>query len=182
MRFAATRPGGGAHVDGVLSLGCNISIDTTFVTSMLARMSSRHPERLLADLRAVGDSATELDTWLTVHTYLVAMLRKFRGSVDPLRSLAREIVRPFEAGGESPFCSWYRDASANVGVVRCLFEDSEQFRSFVADLVLSQSESKRLGDRYRDESILIEPDSGHFDLERPEIVMKHIEAMLTQSA
>jgi pimeloyl-ACP methyl ester carboxylesterase len=182
MRFAATRPGGGAHVDGVLSLGCNISIDTTFVTSMLARMSSRHPERLLADLRAVGDSATELDTWLTVHTYLVAMLRKFRGSVDPLRSLAREIVRPFEAGGESPFCSWYRDASANVGVVRCLFEDSEQFRSFVADLVLSQSESKRLGDRYREDSILIEPDSGHFDLERPEIVMKHIEAMLTQSA
>jgi tRNA A-37 threonylcarbamoyl transferase component Bud32/pimeloyl-ACP methyl ester carboxylesterase len=175
MRFAATRPGGGAHVDGVLSLGCNISIDTTFVTSMLARMSSRHPERLLADLRAVGDSATELDTWLTVHTYLVAMLRKFRGSVDPLRSLAREIVRPFEAGGESPFCSWYRDASANVGVVRCLFEDSEQFRSFVADLVLSQSESKRLGDRYREDSILIEPDSGHFDLERPEIVMKHIE-------
>jgi tRNA A-37 threonylcarbamoyl transferase component Bud32/pimeloyl-ACP methyl ester carboxylesterase len=182
MRFAATRPGGGAHVDGVLSLGCNISIDTAFVTSMLARMSSRHPERLLADLRAVGDSATELDTWLTVHTYLVAMLRKFRGSVDPLRSLAREIVRPFEAGGESPFCSWYRDASANVGVVRCLFEDSEQFRSFVADLVLSQSESKRLGDRYREDSILIEPDSGHFDLERPEIVMKHIEAMLTQSA
>jgi hypothetical protein len=179
MRFAAARPGGGAQVDAVLSLGCNISLETTFVTSMLARMSSRHPERLLADLRSVGESATELDTWLTIHTYLVAMLRKFRGAVDPLRSLAREIVRPFEAGGESPFYSWYRDASANVSVVRCLFEDSERFRSFVSDLVLGQAESKRLGDRYREDSILIEPDTSHFDLERPEVVAKHVEAILS---
>lgn len=178
MRFAAARPGGGARLDGVLSLGCNISLETCFVTSMLARMSSRHPERLLADLKAVGDSAAELDTWITIHTYLVAMLRKFRGAVDPLRQLAREIVRPFESGGESPFLSWYRDASANVPIVRCLFEDSERYRAFVSDLVLGQADSKRLGDKYREDSILIEPDSAHFDLERPEVVMKHLEAML----
>ena len=178
MRFAGARPGGGAHLDGVLSLGCNISLDTTFVTSMLARMSSRHPERLLADLRDVGASATALDDWIVIHTYLVAMLRKFRGAVDPLRSLAREIVRPFEAGGESPFVSWYRSASANIPVVRCLFEDSEKFRAFVRDLILSQVESKRLGESYREDSILIEPDTGHFDLERPEIVQKHLEAMM----
>jgi pimeloyl-ACP methyl ester carboxylesterase len=178
LRFAAARPGGGARLDGVLSLGCNISLETCFVTSMLARMSSRHPERLLADLRSVGESVTELDSWLTIHTYLVAMLKKFRGAVDPLRQLAREIVRPFEAGGESPFYSWYRDASTTVRVVRCLFEDSERYRAFVGDLVLGQADSKRLGDHYREDSILIEPDSGHFDLERPDVVMKHVEAML----
>lgn len=178
LRFAAARPGGGARLDGVLSLGCNISLETCFVTSMLARMSSRHPERLLADLRAVGETTTELDAWLTVHTYLVAMLRKFRGAVDPLRSLAREIVRPFEAGGDSPFCSWYRDASANVRGVRCLFEDSERHRAFVSDLLLKQAETRRLGDHYREDSILIEPDAGHFDLERPDVVQKHLEAMI----
>ncbi len=178
MRFAAARPGGGVRLDGVLSLGCNISIETCFLTSMLARMSSRHPERLLIDLRSVGDSATELDTWLTIHTYLVAMLKKFRGSIDPLRQLAREIIRPFEAGGESPFVSWYRDASANVPVVRCLFEDNERHRTFVSDLVLGQDSSHKLGDRYREDSILIEPDTGHFDLERPDIVSKHLESLL----
>ena len=178
MRFAAARPGGGARLDGVLSLGCNISIETCFVTSMLARMSSRHPERLLADLRTVGDSATELDTWLTVHTYLVAMLKKFRGSIDPLRQLAREIVRPFEAGGESPFISWYRDASANIPVVRCVFDDDERHRTFVSDLVLGQDTSNRLGDKYREDTILIEPDAGHFDLEKPEVVSKHLDALL----
>jgi hypothetical protein len=178
MRFAAARPGGGARVDGVLSLGCNISLETCFVTSMLARMSSRHPERLLADLRTVGESATELDAWLTVHTYLVAMLRKFRGSIDPLRQLAREIVRPFEGTGDSAFNSWYRDASANVRGLRCVFEDNEAHRNFVRDLVLGQAASNRLGDRYREDTIIIEPDTGHFDLERPDVVGKHLEALL----
>ena len=178
MRFAAARPGGGARVDAVLSLGCNISLATCFVTSMLARMSSRHPERLLADLRSVGESATELDSWLTVHTYLVAMLRKFRSSVDPLRSLAREIMRPFEEGGDSAFLSWYRDASANVRGIRCLFEDNELHRAFVTEILLTQATTKKLGDRYREDSILIEPDTAHFDLERPDVVQKHVEALL----
>ena len=179
MRFAAARPGGGARIDGILSLGCNISLDTCFVSGMLARMSSRHPERLLADLRAVGETMTELDSWLTVHTYLVAMLRKFRSAVDPLRSLAREIVRPFEEGGDSPFITWYREASANVRGVRCVFEDNERHRTFVSDLLLSQSTTKRLGDRYREDSIVIESDAAHFDLERPDVVQKHLEALVT---
>ncbi len=179
LRFAAVRPGGGAELDGILSLGCNISLETCFVSSMLARMSSRHPERLLADLRSVGESANELDSWLTVHTYLVAMLRKFRNSVDPLRSLAREIVRPFEEGGDSPFIAWYREASANLRTIRCVFEDNEHHRSFVSELLLSQETTKRLGDRYREDTIVIEPDAAHFDLERPDVVQKHLEAMMT---
>jgi len=178
IRFAAARPGGGARLDGILSLGCNVSMETCFLTSMLARMSSRHPERLLADLRSVGESTTELDSWLTVHTYMVAMLRKFRGAVDPLRSLAREIVRPFEGAGDSPFYSWYRDASANVKVIRCLFEDNAVHRAFVSDAVLRQTESHRLGEHYREDTILIEPDTGHFDLERPDVVGKHLESMI----
>jgi hypothetical protein len=180
LRFAASRPGGGARLDGVLSLGCNISRETCFVTGMLARMSSRHPERLLADLRSVGESAEELDSWLTMHTYLVAMLRKFRNSVDPLRQLSREIVAPFETDGESPFIRWYREASASVRGVRCVFEDTERYRSFVADLMLRHPETGLLGPRYREDTIVIEPDSEHFDLERPDFVGRHLEALLSQ--
>lgn len=181
LRFAAGRPGGGASIDGVLSLGCNISLQTCSVTAMLARMSSRHPERLLADLRTVGESATELDSWLKVHTYLVAMLRKFRGAVDPLRQMAREIIRPFEVG-ESAFYSWYRDASTNVRGVRCVFEDDEHHRAFVSDLAARQAESNRLGDRYREDTIVIEPGAAHFDLEQPDVVSKHLEALLAGMA
>jgi pimeloyl-ACP methyl ester carboxylesterase len=177
LRFAAARPGGGARVDGVLALGCNVAKETCFVTALLARMSSRHPERLLADLRTVGESTTGIDEWLTVHSYLVAMLRKFRGNIDPLRQMAREVVAPFEGGG-SPFPSWFREASANVRGIRCVFEDTELYRAFVTTLLLEQPETHSLGDPYREDSIVIEPGTNHFDLERPEMVAKHVEALL----
>jgi hypothetical protein len=44
--------------------------------------------------------------------------------------------------------------------------------------VLSQPTSNKLGDKYREDSIVIEPDAAHFDLEKPEVVGKHIEALL----
>jgi serine/threonine protein kinase len=180
LRFVAMRPGGGARVDAVLASSCNVSLETCHVTAMLARMSSRHPERLLADLRAVGDTAKGLDEWLTVHTYLVDMLRKFRGGVDPLRQLAREIVRPFEAGGTSPFVEWFRDASANVLAIRCVFEDGEPYRTFVRDLLATPASTHALGDRYHDGSIVIETGAGHYDLQRPEVMERHLDALLAQ--
>jgi hypothetical protein len=144
---------------------------------MLARMSSRHPERMLTDLRAVGDAMAGLDAWLTVHTYLVAMLGKFRGAVDPLRQLAREIVAPFEDGG-SPLAEWYRAASAGVPALRCVFEDNELHRDFVRDLLLRHGDEGVLGEHYREGSVVIEPDTNHFDLERPEMVQRQLEALL----
>jgi hypothetical protein len=59
-----------------------------------------------------------------------------------------------------------------------VFDDDERHRAFVSDLVLGQGTSNRLGDKYREDSILIEPDAGHFDLERPDIVSKHLESLL----
>jgi serine/threonine protein kinase len=177
MRFTGGRPGGGARVSGVLSLGCNVSLETCFVTRMLARMSSHHPERMLTDLRAVGDAMAGLDSWLTVHTYLVAMLGKFRTAVDPLRQLAREIVAPFENGG-FPFPEWYRSTAAGAAAVRCVFEDDELHRGFVRDLILRHADEAILGERYREGSVLIEPDTTHFDLERPELVQRHLEVLI----
>lgn len=179
LRFAAARPGGGARLDGVLALGCNVSKETCFVTSILARMSTRHPERLLADLRAVGDSTADLEAWLTLHTYLVSMLRKFRGTIDPLRQVAREIVAPFEGATVSPFIAWHRDAAANVRALRCVFEDSETYRSFVAGLPLEPGTAAGAGERRASAALVIEPGAGHFDLARPDVVLRHLEALIT---
>lgn len=180
LRFVAARPGGGARLDAVLASGCNVSLESCHVTAMLARMSSRHPERLLADLRVVGETARGLDDWLTVHTYLVAMLRKFRGGVDPLRQLAREIVRPFEAGGTSPFVGWFREASANVHAIRCVFEDGEPYGTFVRTLLGSSSSRAELGGKYQAGSIVIEPGAGHYDMQRTEVLARHLDALLAR--
>lgn len=177
LRFAGARPGGGARIDAILTLGCNISLETCFVTSMLARMSSRHPERLLGDLRAVGDHMSGLDDWLTVHTYLVAMLGKFRNGVDPLRQLAREIVAPFEEGG-SPVPEWLRAAAGNVPVVRSVWEDDERHRTFVGDLMMRHADTKVLGQAWREGSLVIEAETSHFELERPDVVQRHLAAVI----
>lgn len=178
LRFAAARPHGGARVDAIVAAGCNVSAETCVVTGLLARMSSRHPERLLADLRAVGDATTELDAWLRVHGYLVEMLRKFRGAIDPLRALAREIVGPFEGGAASPFPGWFREAAAHLGAIRCVFEDSEPYRAFLARVAADQQASRVLGDRFTPDALVIEPGTAHFDLERPDLLGRHIEAVL----
>lgn len=179
LRFAAARPGGGARLNVLLALGCNISLESCVATRALARISTRHPERLLADLRALGDGASDLDAWITTHGYLVEMLRKFRGGVEPLRELAREVVAPFEEeGGESPVAAWYRAAAPGLQAIRCVFQDDAHHRSVVGDLLAHQSASAPFGERYVDGSVLIEPGTQHFDLERPALVMKHLAELL----
>jgi hypothetical protein len=77
-----------------------------------------------------------------------------------------------------PFAEWYSATTGAVPVVRCVFEDDELHRSIVRDLLLRQGDEGVLGDRYREDSILIEPDTNHFDLERPDVVQRHLEAIV----
>ncbi len=176
MRFAAGRVA--TRVDALLSLGCNLSLETCFVTSILAQLRHGHSDELMAGLRAVGEHAPSLDAWLTVHSYLVQMLQKFQSRVEPLRTVARDIVAPFENGGESPFVGWFREASHQVRALRCVFEDDDTCRGIVMDLQLRQMDEGLLGDAYRDGSLVIEPDSSHFDLIKPEVVERHLAALL----
>jgi serine/threonine protein kinase len=176
LRLAAgMHPG---RVDGLLALGCNLSLDTCFVTRILARLKDGHSAELLDGLRTVGDRASSVEAWLTVHTYLVQMLQKFQSQVEPLKAMARDIVEPFEAGGESPFIAWFRDASQHVRAVRCVFEDDETNRGLVRGLLLEHFEHNVLGDQYREGSLVIEPATNHFDLVTPEQVERQVEALL----
>jgi serine/threonine protein kinase len=178
MRLAARRSS--LRLDGVLSLGCNLSLETCFVTALLARADARNPTALLDGLRQVGAGMQALDAWITVHTYLVQMLQKFQAQLAPLQRVAQEIVQPFEAGGESPFVSWYRDASRQARALRCVFEDDDLNRGIVRDLQLRNADTGLLGEQYREGSIAIEPDAHHFDLERPDVVSAHLHHLVTE--
>jgi serine/threonine protein kinase len=167
------------RIDGLLTLGCNLSLDTCFLTRVVARFKGSDPAQMLSGLRTVGETASSLDEWLNMHTYLVRMLAKFQGHVDPLRMMAREVVTPFEhSPGETPFIDWYRQASENVKALRCVFEDDQRYLGLVKDLQLRNLETHVLGERYREGSIVLEPDSKHFDLIRPEVVERHLDTLL----
>jgi serine/threonine protein kinase len=166
------------RVDGILSLGCNLALDTCFLTRVVARFKGSDPRQMLDGLRSVGDTAGTIEEWLNVHTYLVTMLGKFQNQIEPLRTLARDIVAPFEHGGESPFVEWYRQASANVRALRCVFEDDTVNPALVRDIQLRNLDSGILGSHYRENSLVIDPETNHFDLARPEIVTRHLDALI----
>ena len=183
LQLAAAAPAeAGPKIDGVLSLGCNLGLETCFVTRILARLENGRGDEIVQDLQTLGGAIHGLDEWLSVHAYLVRMLRKVQLQVDPLREFARDIVRPFEEAAENPFVRWYRDASASTRALRCLFEDSETCNRLVREVQLENLDTGSLGPRYREGSLQIEPESNHFDLLRLDLMFRHIDSLLEELA
>jgi len=166
------------RVDGLLSLSCNLSLETCFVTSILARMSPDDPTRLLADLRSLGNNAPTLDDWVDVHEYLVRIFRKFHGDIGVLQGFASDLVRPFTEPGEATFVEWFRTASARVRQVRCVFDSTSVTSRAALALRLRNLDTGILGERYREDSIVIEPNTSHFDLMQPVRLARHIGEMV----
>jgi hypothetical protein len=164
---------GSAAVDAFLALGANLTVETCFASGALARQSSSADTELLAELRKAGATAATLGQWLDVQEYLVMILRKFHSDLEPLRRHGQDIVRPFLEGG-NPFAHWYRAVSPTVKALRCVFADNEVEGDPARRLLLAQLDSGLLGPHYREDSIVIEPGTGHFDLLRAEVVQRHL--------
>ena len=183
LRFAASAVADDAAearplLDGVLALGANLSLETCFVTRLFARMDRDDSRLVLDDLRSLGAGAATLDEWLLVHEYLVATLRKFQNDVAPLRRFSADIVRPFTVTGESPFAAWYRSASARLRRVRCVFEDTEMLNRPLRELRLRNLDEPVFGQRYREDSIVTEPGTDHFDLVHPDVMLRHVDELV----
>ena len=176
---AAVAPAPRPLVDGALAMGANLSLRTCFVTRLLARMDAGDPRRMLEGLRSLGAGADTLHDWLNIHEYLVSTLRKFGGDIGPLRRYAADIVEPFASeGGESPFPTWFRLASARVRHLRCVFEDTAMIEEPLRALRLQNLDERIFGPRYREDAVVTEPGTDHFDLNRPEVILRHLEEMV----
>jgi serine/threonine protein kinase len=178
LRLIADWPGDQPPVvDGLLALGCNLNLDTCFVSSALASLSSEHGTEMLPHLRASGAQAANLGEWLNVHEYLVNILRKFQHDLRLLQRHGEEVVRPFQDGG-NPFPDWYKAACSRVKALRCVFADTEMETRPVRQLILAHLEEGVLGECYNEKSIMIEPDADHFDLLDPQRIKRHLAEML----
>jgi serine/threonine protein kinase len=181
LRLAAAAPRApDPQIDGVLALGCNLALETCFVTGIFARLEDGQGDAILEDLRALGGSVQGLDEWLSVHAYLVRILRKVQLQVDALREFARDIVHPFEEASESPFARWYREASAATRALRCVFEDSEACNRLLGEVQLANLDTSCLGPHYREGSLQIEPETNHFDLLRVELVLRNLDSLIDE--
>jgi serine/threonine protein kinase len=178
----AVRAARAVRVDGALMLGCNLTLETCFVTRILARLEKGKGTAIVKDLRSLGEPIEDLEEWLSLHAYLVRMLQKFQVQVDPLREFSREVIGPFEEDPQRAFVRMYREASAPERVLSCLFEDNETCNRLVREIQLQNLDQEVLGPHYREGSLRIEPDTTHFDLLRPDLVLRHVDSLVAALA
>jgi len=181
LRLAAARSEPVVQLDACLTLGSNLALETCFVTRLLAQVQSGADSDLLPALHSVGNAAETVDDWLNLTQYFIRIVRQFRGDMAGLRTLADGIVGPYQAAGPlAPFVGWYRDATAQGRRLRCVFEDSPMYRALVRELPLRNLDHRILGDRYQEESIVIDPDTTHFDLADPARVERHLDWLVAR--
>ena len=164
-------------IDGFLSLGANLDVGTCSISNVLAHLTAEDTDKVVSDLRTLGSESKALRDWLSLHDYLVRVFRKFVGDIAPLRSLAREIVTPFQTANP-PFPRWYRNALASLRCLRCVFSNSESDDRAIQRLRLRQLDERILGPDYREDTISVEGEWNHFDLVNPALHQRHIEEML----
>jgi hypothetical protein len=167
-------------VDGLITLGANLSVETCFVSKVFARMHSGDERAVLSDLTAMGLAAQTISEWLSVNEYLVHTVRKFRSNAAPLRSFAADLYGRFEKAGTDQFIQWFRTASARVRVLRCVFEDNETCNRIVHALRLRNLDEGVLGEHYRPESLVVEEGADHFALVKEDRIAAHVDAVLQE--
>lgn len=160
-------------LDGYLSVGCNVNLETCFVSRVLAAQASERASEILPELRTTGTKAADLAEWLNIHEYLVRILRKFQSDLHVLRRHGQDIITPF-LEGEDAFSSWFREASGRVRVLRCVFADTPLESRPVRRLLVANLDSGVLGERYHEDAIRIERGLDHFDLLSPDVLNRYL--------
>ena len=170
------------RVDGLLALGCNLSIDTCFVSRVLARLAPDKPEVSTAELLKFGETAESLDDWLNVHEYLVRVLRKFQGDMGVLQRAAADIVGPFKDTAEfETFAQWFKGAHQRVPALRLVFSSDSGSQAALARLKLKNLDTGILGEEFPESIITVAPDVDHFQLMGPESVAAHVDEVVTEA-
>ncbi|MGH7709967.1 MAG: alpha/beta fold hydrolase, partial [Gemmatimonadaceae bacterium] len=162
---------------GFLSLGCNLALETCFVSKPFAELKDQ-AEPSVELLRGITTHVMSVQEWMYLNDYLVRILRKFAGDLSALQRHAQDIVQAFSGDDPHPFDRWYREATARVSTVRCVFEEIPSYVRLVQDIRLRNLDHGVLGPRYREGSIVTEPATEHFGLTDSELVQRHVEALL----
>src|SRR5262249_27137239 len=131
LRMAGADSDPPLQLDGCLSLGCNLALETCFLTRVLSTVKGESEAELLQTLHSISTATNDLDGWLNIHEYLLSVTRRFRDSWEPLRVFARDIVSAFEEAPLEPFIQWYRAATARGRRLRCVFEDAAPYDTLV---------------------------------------------------
>ena len=182
LRLAADHAKSGERqIHGVVAISPNLVKESAFASAVLARMTVGGEDEVLPYLRRVTDAQQTLQEWADVSEYLARLARRFRDDFRILQAFAADIAMPFEEGPRfSAFSRWY-DMSASQGrTLRIVFEDTPLCRQLVSELHRAHKHQQLLGAHYRAGSLVMEPGTGHFDVEGAECISGHLHVVVEQ--
>ena len=171
----------GRHVDGILALSPNLTLETCFVSRRVAEIPENNGQEILDIVREVGARMPSPEAWLKMNPYLVELVRKYHLDIGALRTHGRDIIAPFLEEGECPFAGWYRAAKSAGVQVRAVFaggEDGEQRP--LRELRLAHIDHQVFGPEFSDGDIVSEPHALHMTLMNPEVIERHLSELLTR--
>jgi hypothetical protein len=171
----------GQVFDGVLAMDPNLDKSTCILTSMFSNADPRKPDDVVDLLQKVADDCETIDDWLLVHGHVLNCVNKLSSDLSPIIRQCQEIAGPFHAVQSddlSPFIQWFRQASEHTSKVHCRFADDAQKRAIIADARMQHLGTTCLGARFTDDAFAFIPESGHLDLMRTEVFMRHMNDLL----
>ncbi len=171
----------GEVFDGVLAMDPNLETSTCYLTGMFSRLDPDDSGELVDILRQVGEECETVDEWILVHDHVVNCVDKLSSDLSALVQQCQDIAGPFatvQPDELSPFIQWFRQASANTSMVRCIFADDPQKRAIIANVRLQHMENECLGQGFADEAFSFVPESRHLDLMKTDVFFQHVENMV----
>jgi len=169
-------------IDAFLSLECNLSLETCFVSRLLASIDPKSPDMWIGDLKRYGEIAASLDEWVNIHEYLVKVLRKFHGDIGVLQRAAADMFRPFsEKPGFEVFARWFRGARECLASLRLVFSDSPSTRAALSRLKLENLDSGILAGEFPEGEITVTPKTDHFGLMATEQVLRQVDELVAHA-
>ncbi|MES2524394.1 MAG: serine/threonine-protein kinase [Gemmatimonadota bacterium] len=182
LRFAGMNNGVARGIDAVVAVSPNLVIESAFASAVLAKMTVAREDEVLPYLRRVVDAQETLQEWADVSEYLARLARRFRNDFHVLQQFANDIASPLERGARfETFAGWYRACAERTTAVRCVFEDTALCRQLVSELQQAQKERRLLGPHHRSGTLIIEPGTGHFDLEDATLLDGHLRAVVAET-
>lgn len=181
LRFAAANDADSRPIDAVLAMSPNLAIESAFGSAVLAKMTFARQDEVLPYLRRVVDAPQTLQGWADMSEYLARLARRFRDDFRVLQRFAYDIASPLDEGERfGAFAGWYGACAKRGPALRCVVEDTAHCRQLVRELQQAQKQRRLLGSYHRSGALVIEPASGHFDLEDATLLDRHLRDMVAE--
>jgi pimeloyl-ACP methyl ester carboxylesterase len=169
-------------IDAFLALECNLSLETCFVSRVLAGLTPDRPDALVAELKQFGDASASLDEWINIHEYLVKVLRKFQGDTGLLQRVAADIVRPLrDSPGLDVFARRFKVARRRVPALRLVFSGGSASRAALDQLKLENLDRDILGEEFPDALFTVMPKTDHFELMAADQVLRQVDELVGEA-